>query len=143
MTYLVHWGRDNDRVVTTAEELDTVLDDVSRWRGDGDAPYMVDVVDNDGDPDLAPGLQLGIGHHQRGFVFYTGLSMSESGYAVDESIEPWPDEIGFDHGGQWTGYGPNKTRLEPAAVRRLARDYVRTGQRPGGVRWLNPIEANA
>ena len=136
-TYLVHWGRDQDRTVSTAEELDSVLDQVERQRGDAGAPFMVDIVDTGADPELAIGLQIGVGHTERGFVFYTGQIAAECGYAIDRHLEPAVDEIGFDYGGQWTGYAPTKTRLTPTRVRELARAYVETGERPRGVEWFD------
>lgn len=90
---------------------------------------MVDIVGNEDDPELAVGLQIGVGHPERGFVYYTGHTTAESGYAVDPELEPVVGEIGFDYGGQWTGYAPAKTRVTPTRVRQLARDYVETGKR--------------
>lgn len=94
MTYLVHWGRDHDHTIGIVEELDAVLDQVKQQRGDAGAPFMVDIVDNDADPELIIGLQIGVGHPERGFVFYTGQTMAESGYAVDPDLEPAAGEIG-------------------------------------------------
>lgn len=76
-------------------------------------------------------------------MFYTGKTLAESGYAVDPDLEPVAGEIGFDYGGQWTGYAPTKTRLTPTQVRQLARDYVETGKRPTGTEWISPSLANA
>ncbi|MGA8112621.1 MAG: Imm1 family immunity protein [Actinocatenispora sp.] len=134
MTYLVHWGRDNERTVSTVEELDAALDEAEGQRGDDGSSYLVDIVDQD-DPDLMLGLQIGVGHPDRGFVFYSGLTAAETGYAADPYLPALGGEIGFDYGGQWTGYEPAKTRLTPSQVRRAARDYVATGRRPTSVAW--------
>ncbi|HEY3505790.1 MAG TPA: Imm1 family immunity protein [Actinocatenispora sp.] len=140
MTYLLHWGRDNDRTVDTIDELDAALNEAEHQRGDADAPFMVDIVDAD-DPDMLTGLQIGVGHPDRGFVFYTGQTAAETGYAADLDLPPFDGEIGFDHGGQWTAYEPAKTRLTPRQVRQAASEYLRTGRRPGTLHWPRNILA--
>lgn len=140
MSYRLYWGRGNQRTVTTIEDLDQVLDEIAGQRGKGGVPFMVDVlpaVDAD-DPTELPGLQLGIGHPDRAFVFYTDPDVSLLGYGHEPDLAEWDTDLSFDYGGTVTDYEPYKTRVTPTTVREAAREYVRTGQRPTCVTWGAP-----
>ena len=131
MTYLVTWGSDGERTVSTAEELSTVLDEVAPRRGKHGAPYLVGVYLDDGE-EFPPGVEVGLGHPDRAFVFNLGPG---GGYGYEPGLDAWPEDIVFDVGGQTADYHPDQTRLTPQAARQAALEYVRTGQRPTCVEW--------
>lgn len=119
---LVEWGRGHRAAVTTPAELDAVLDDVERQRGDFDTPYSV-LIHREDDANTA--LQIGIGHPERAFL----LRLETDGdYVVDETLVELDEELAWDYGGVATEYPPEWTRVTPAAAREAARMYVRTAQ---------------
>lgn len=136
--FKIEWGPDNDlddtrpeATVTTAAELDAVLDQICSSEG---APYAVDMLPADGDQGM---LQLGVGHRERGFITYFG---EPGGIAQQPGIQTWPDTIVFNSGGTPTEVGPSRTRVTPDAVRQAAHEYLRTGKTPSGFTWLDEIE---
>lgn len=125
--------REHQRVtVNTEAELDAVLDRVLR-RG---VPQMVDVYPED-DVDAPAwqtvGLQVGLGHDSRGFVWFSNGTNAAFGY--EDDLEGWADSITFDHGGVPTSYSPERTRVRPATARKAAHEFLRTGKRPTCVAW--------
>lgn len=139
MTYTVQWGRGGSRNLTTADELDTLLDEItSSGRPQAVTIYPPGYHD---DPDASPwdapaieALEIGIGHADRAYVRWlaTGAVGSEPG------VPPWPEgasDIAFDYGGDPIFCGPERARTTPQAARAAAREYVRTGRRPTGLTW--------
>lgn len=132
-TYLVGWTVDDERTVSTVAELDAALDEYETWHGEvPDVPVSVDIVDADADPDAMPGLTIGLGR-ERAFVFYSGATADECGYAVDEGVPALPGNLAWDGGGEVDQHEPWRTRLTHERARELAREYVRVGARPAGV----------
>lgn len=126
---------DKPHPVETEAELDAVLDDFEARRDDDGFPLQIDIIDQDADPDLRPGLTIGLGHPQRSFVCYGGHTADESGYAVQDDLPEWPDTIVWNGGGAINEHEPWRTRLTPHTARSIAREYTRTATRPTSVRW--------
>lgn len=134
--YTVAWGRDTTDPsgqrtarVETAEELDAVLDMIATTN---DGPLIVDIYAGtwrEGEPMTPTGMQLMWGHAERAALVWLGEG---AGYAVDPSIDPWPEPIDHD----LDEIGPHRTRLTPKAAREAVRGYVRTGSRPTGLEWV-------
>lgn len=119
---IVEWGRRNRRTVTTLVELDALLDEIEKLRGDFDTPYMATLFR---EPRDGTALQIGLGHPERSFMLRMG---DDSTYAVDPALPELDDALDWDYGGQATEYPPKWTRFTPAAARTAAREYVRTAQ---------------
>ncbi len=136
MDFMIEWGLDratgqcHEQPVSSVEELEAALRGIAAERGRGDAPYVVTVYPVDADHE---GLQVGVGHPDRGFVLFVSEG---GGYGVEPGVDGWPEAIGWDYNGQLTDYKPAWTRVRPEAVRQAALQYIRTGQRPGNLRWL-------
>jgi len=110
----------------TVAELDQVLDRISRDAEADKAPVVVDIFPTDG----SAGLQIGVGHPQRSFVFHVSY-----GFGTDPTVAPWPQTIEFDYAGEPTDYQPEETRVAPGAARAAAREYITTRQRPTCLEW--------
>jgi hypothetical protein len=129
MTYLVSAGRDEPRQIADVDDLDALLDALAA-RAELSGPLVVGIYRQDGEHWL--GMDLGIGHPERSFLFATG---DDGGYGCEQGVEPWPADIVFDYGGTPTDYHPEETRVRPATARQAARELVASGQLPSSVRW--------
>lgn len=131
-TYIIGWGEDDQDPsgqhtlrVTTVDEVDAALDRIAA-RG---RTYLVDVYrDIPAQSSPAYGFQIVWGHPERAAMTWLG---EHPGRAVDPSLPPWPEPIGYDHGEAQ----PARTRVTPAQVRAALREYLRTGQRPTTITW--------
>lgn len=135
MTYRATWGYDGQQTVNSATELDTLLDRLEHERGEEGDPLAVAIIDLDADPELRPGLDLGLGHPNRSFLFYSGTTATETGYAADPALPAWDTDIYWDRGGSPDPHEPARTRIRPEQAREAARQYVTTGRRPTTVTW--------
>ncbi len=133
----VWFGRQDARPVSSVADLDEVLDEAETLRGDGGAALVVTIIPVvvGAQFDELPGLEIGLGHPDRAFIFFGTAEGVGSGYGVESGVEEWPTVIGWDYSGSWTDYEPAKTRVTSATAREAARQYVRTGQRPTCVEW--------
>jgi hypothetical protein len=129
MTYTVSTGRNEPQKVANADELDALLDALTE-QAQVSGPVVVGIYRQDGAH--WSGMDIGIGHPERSFLFATG---DAGGYGFEPGLEPWPEDISFDYGGTPTDYHPEETRVRPATARRAARDLVTTGRLPGSVEW--------
>lgn len=124
MTFLVEWGLNSDtddvheRSITTEAELRNLLDEIER----NATPTVVTIYPENEEHD---GLQIGVGHPDRAFVFRV---TAHGGYDTQPNLGEWPARITFDYNGEPTDYAPADTRMTPDAARRAAYDYVRTAQ---------------
>lgn len=142
MTFVVMWDgpsitepdRGGEASISTAAELDAVLDQVADQAVTDDQPYAVQIY-RDGED---VGLMIGVGHPERSFVSWVDNAVPE-GTGDAAAHEPGvvaPNEpIGLDFFGTWTELDPQRTRVMPEAARQAAREYIETGQRPTGVEW--------
>ncbi len=121
MSYLVKYGREPQISVADANDLDAILDRLAPRRGRGGAPYMVRIFTLDKDGEYV-GIQIGVGHPRRSFVFYAGEP--GGGYGQQTGIPPLTGEITFDCGGQATEYPPGWARVTPETARQAAREFV-------------------
>lgn len=139
MKYDVWYGRHGHQPVSSIGELDTVLDDAEQQHGDGGAPLVVTIIPvvDRAEVDELPGLEVGLGHPDRAFVFYSSADGHHTGYGIEPDVDEYPTNLGWDYSGQWTDYEPIKTRVTPATAREAARQYVATGKRPTHVQWTN------
>ena len=135
--YVVAWGVDETSdtgqhtiEVSTPEELDATLD---RAVSESEHPVLVDIYPADWTGLVPPGLQLGLGHPERAILVYADAE--GSAYAMDPALPDWPESIAFEYGGQPSDVDPHRLRMTPKAARAGAREYVETGERPGGVAW--------
>lgn len=126
MNYLVSWGRDEEREVATAEEMDAVLREIAGER----TRVVVGVYRKDAGRWV--GMDVGIGHPERSFVFFNDR---HGGYGSEPGIEAWDGDISFDDGGRATDYHPEETRVLAETAMRAAQEYVTTGQQPTCVVW--------
>lgn len=129
MRYMVHWGLDNAARISSAAQLDQLLTFLTSVRGRDGAPYSIDLLPagaGDG------GLQLGIGHPDRGFVLALD---GDGGFGVQADVEPWPEPIAFDCGHDVVDFKPAWTRVKPSLAVRAAHEFVRTGSRPAWLRF--------
>jgi hypothetical protein len=134
-TYTLAWGRDpqdpsgqNTIRVSTVEELDAALDRIAATG----RTYLIDMYEGawaKGEPTRPYGFQLVWGHPQRAAMTWLG---KDAAIAVDASLPELPQPIGYDQGEAQ----PSDTRVTPTQVREALREYLRTGRRPTGVRWV-------
>ncbi len=139
-TFTVEWGGHQVQVATV-EDLDEVLDRAERDRNPDGLPYKIDLVlDGSGGEFGESGLQLGLGHPQRAFLMWFGEPGGGLGH--EAGLAPWTGGLlSFDYGGVPTEDGPERLGLSPAMARQAAREFLRTGQRPTCVRWVETIGA--
>jgi hypothetical protein len=131
--FTLYWSLDKTARITTVEDLDIALTLVARSRRRAGGPYVIDLLPagtRDG------GLQLGIGHPERGFVLDLHPSGGgPGGYAVEPGVPAWPEPITFDCGREMVEFKPEWTRVTARAVIDAARCYVRTGAPPTSLRF--------
>jgi hypothetical protein len=138
---IVEWATDHGdaprqnhrEAVETEADLDAVLDGIQN-RG---IPQMVDLFPADESDTPAwesTGLQIGLGHPSRAFVWFSDGTGADFGY--EPELAPVAEEITFDYGGVPTGYDPTRTRVSPATARRAAREFLQSMERLTHVRWL-------
>lgn len=124
-------GRWSTRIVTVAE-LDRVLDDAVV--APGELPYSVAIIvadDSTADPVM---MEIGVGHPERSFAFYTGGP--DDGAWAYEAVVPEISGWIIDYGGQATDVADHQTRVTAATAREAARRFVATdGRRPGNLHW--------
>jgi hypothetical protein len=139
MNYLVLWGSDKEYQVSSVAELDEFLDQVTKLG----EPYVVGVYPPDyrnsdtspWDDPPAGGLELGVGHPERSFLFWHGEG---GGWGHEPDLPPLADheaDIEFRHFNEVMYCGGERGRVRPATARQAARQYVETGQRPTAVEW--------
>ncbi|GIJ51378.1 hypothetical protein Val02_82640 [Virgisporangium aliadipatigenens] len=140
MSYIVTWGRDNRRTVSTVQELDAALDEAT----DSGTPRVVGIYPPEHfagdaspwDEPAPPALQIGAGHPDRAFVLWLA---ADGGIGVDDDLPPWPQgvaDIAFDYAGDPVFAGADRARVGPSSAREAAREFVETGVRPTCVRWV-------
>jgi hypothetical protein len=136
-TYSVEWGGNEPAIIGAVEELDELLEELADSTGDEGAPYAVSIAAVTADEAEHPfgpeGLQVGVGHPARAFVFWAGDD--SSGYGHESGVASYSEGIGFDLGGQWTEYHPDETRVTAETAKAAAREYVTTGERPTCLEW--------
>jgi hypothetical protein len=129
MMYTVNAGHTEPHEVADARELDALLDALTE-QAEVSGPVVVGIYRQDGTHWF--GMDVGIGHPERSFLFATG---DDGGYGFEPGLEPWPEDISFDYGGTPTDYHPEETRVRSVTARRAARELVTTGRLPGCVQW--------
>ena len=117
-----------ERQVTTGDELDQFLNRIERDHRQS-APVVVTLYRPD---EASEGLQIGIGHPDRGFAF---MIESGGGYAYQPDLPEVSLPVDFDYNGQLTSYRPDQLRITPAQARTAAGEYLSTGQRPTSLLW--------
>jgi Immunity protein Imm1 len=125
--YLVTWGPSSEQEITSPRDLDAVLRRVAAVG----QPLVVGVY-YQVDSGRWVGVDIGVGHPQRSFVF---LNERGGGYGREDGVAEWDDDIVFDDGGQPTDYHPEETRVRAQTALRAAREFVATGHRPSCVTW--------
>jgi Immunity protein Imm1 len=146
--YILHWGRDNARRITSLTDLDGLLSFLTTVRGHEGAPYGVDLLPAGA---ATGGLQLGVGHPHRAFAIWLGtgtadlaaelpaagsdLAAVSGGYGIEDDLEPWPEPIGFDCGVEVVDFKPAWTRVTPGLALRAAREYMLSGTMPTCLRF--------
>jgi hypothetical protein len=133
-TYTVAWGWNSDDPsgqntirVGTAEELDAALDALTAG-----GPYLVDIFKGTwtkGEPAPPDGFQLVWGHPHRAALTWLG---EDAAIAVDPELPEWPELIGHDQ----DAASADRTRLTPAQARQALHEYLRIGQRPTSITWV-------
>ncbi|ASW55762.1 Imm1 family immunity protein [Plantactinospora sp. KBS50] len=142
MSYIVSWDgpsaeepdRGNEVPVSTAQELDLVLDRVNAQAAAENLPYAVQIHQ----PGRHGAIMIGIGHPERSFVDWLDRSQphgSGNRYATDPDLPPVSEAIAFDFYGDWTEMPPERTRISPERAREAAREYLHTGQQPS-LAWV-------
>jgi hypothetical protein len=140
VTHVVTWGCGNHKTISSAAELDTVLDEIDaaglpQLVGIYPPEYTTADFDPWSDAARPPALQLGVGHPDRSFLLFIG---DGGGEAIEAGMPPWPDDaadIAFDYGGEPVFCGADRARVRPQTARQAAREFVATGQRPTCVTW--------
>jgi hypothetical protein len=143
VSYTVSWdgpsaeepNRGHEVQVSTAAELDAVLDQVAAQASSEEVPYAVQIHQ----PGQHGAVMIGIGHPDRSFIDWLDRSEphgTANRYGVESGLAPVAEPIGFDFYGDWTDMPPARTRITPSAAREAAREYVCTGQRPTTVEWF-------
>lgn len=127
MKYLVTWGADAEQEVGSPAELDDLLGRIRAQQ----ARVVVGVYYRDSGGQWV-GLDIGVGHPERSFVFF---NQRGAGYGRETSLYMWGADIVFDDGGQGTGYHPEETRVRAETALDAAREFVATGKRPTCVTW--------
>jgi hypothetical protein len=145
LRYILHWGPDNARRISSLADLEGLLSFLATIRGQEGAPYGIDLLPAGA---AGGGLQLGVGHPHRAFAVWLdsgqapttgpgGLDMTfaTGGYGIDDSLEAWPEPIGFDCGVEVIDFKPAWTRVTPRLAALAAREYVLTGAMPTCLRF--------
>lgn len=138
MSYEVIWGDGHMRMVSTADELDAVLGEVAAQADRNNLPFSVTVIPKgyEGtsyfDDDFPDCIEIGVGHPERSFIQWHGEC---GGYAFEPGLDPGPEGVRYDYGGQPVYPEPSQLRVTPRAARLAAGEFVRTGRRPTGVSW--------
>jgi hypothetical protein len=151
LRYILHWGRDNARRISSVADLEGLLSFLATIRGREGAPYGVDLLPAGA---AGGGLQLGIGHPHRAFAVWLDagqeqavlpdgfeppggfeLALPSGGYGIDDDLEAWPEPIGFDCGIDVVDFKPAWTRVTPRLAVQAAREYVLTGAMPTCLRF--------
>lgn len=127
MKYLVTWGAVGEREVGGPGELDEVLQQVLAQR-----ERLVVGVYYQADSGRWVGMDLGVGHPERSFVFFNERG---AGYGQENGVGTWDGDIVFDDGGQATEYHPEETRVRAQTALAAAREFVTTGEQPTCVCW--------
>jgi hypothetical protein len=124
--YGVHWTRGDSISVTTAEELDAILQplhtDVSR------ADALVVAITSPAGDDLT----LGIGRDTT-VVGWTSADGDPPHFVSRGSTEEG-DDLVFFYDGHWTDF-PASRGIPVEDAFEAARLFVRTGERPTNIRW--------
>jgi hypothetical protein len=137
MNYVVLWDTGMKRMVADSDELVAALEGIEAQTVCGLA-YAVTIMPECAealspfDDDFPGGLQIGVGHPERSFVYWLG---DGGGTAVEPGLPSGPDGVRFDYGGQPIFPAPEELRVRAVTAREMAREYVQTGQRPEGVGW--------
>ncbi|WP_020576960.1 Imm1 family immunity protein [Actinopolymorpha alba] len=123
--YLLEYGDGPAQTeVSTVDELDHALDEVNREAEQDQVPYAVYVFTPaawDG-----PVLALGVG---RDFSFLN----FDNAHVVGDLDSDKPTE--WWYGNDW-GHRPPGRGIPVETAREAAREFVRTGQRPTNVEWI-------
>jgi hypothetical protein len=129
------WDDDGEASVSAVAELDAVLDRVEASRDNDGYPFKVGIfAEGIRHGPLPVGVEITLGHPERASVFYVGPDGTASAY--DPDTPPWSSgPVWFNANGVPTDYGPDRLRLTPKQAREAAREFVRTGKRPGNARW--------
>lgn len=112
-------------IVSTAEELRSLLDTVVTASGHSRIPPMLE-VSIAGDP-VSPTLEVGLSE-TRGFVHY--MSADEDGWTVGDANAT--GSVGYDYSGSMQEV-PALTEVSADAVRRAVTEFLQTGRRPVSV----------
>lgn len=136
--YTVQWGGWDDLgevQITTAEELDTLLDQVATRRDEDGLGYKVGIFAEVARSRPLPfGMEITLGHPDRAWLFYSGPE--GTGLGFDPDLPPWDGEpVWFNTGGDASDFGADRLLLTPELARQAIREYVQTGQRPTCVQW--------
>lgn len=145
MSFIVSWSRERHELVSTAAELDAVLDAIDS----GGVPTSVGLCSVEQwlrfsevcvwDEPPSALLEFGIGHPDRSFVIWSG---PDAAVAAAPAAGPWPAgaaDIAFDYGGDAVFAGAGRACIMPAAAREAARQFVHTGRRPTCVEWAQQV----
>lgn len=135
MSFLVKWGRQPQVEVADVASLDQVLDQIAESDCQGGRSYAVSISRPDGDGEYL-GLQIGIGHPERSFVFWIGTPADE--YGVEDGLVPLDRDVTVDFGRHTEDYPPDWTMVTPPVARLAAHEFVTTGQRPTCLSWSSP-----
>jgi len=124
--FTLHWGLRNSARIHCVDDLDTLLAVLATVPGQHGAAHAVDLLPAGA---VDGGLQIGIGHPHRAFVY----DLDGAGYSIDAELDPWPEPIAFDCGYDVLDFKPAWTRVSPTTAVTAAREYVRTGGRLSGL----------
>jgi hypothetical protein len=121
---------DSPVVITTAEEVDTLIDRV-RAESPGQAPILMD-VHMSGDP-YSQGMDVGVSN-DRGVIRYSGRDWP-GGVVSTGNGSANGAELSYFYMGHWRGL-PANSEIPLDLVRKAMKEFMTTdGARPTSLRW--------
>ncbi|BFU43133.1 Imm1 family immunity protein [Krasilnikovia sp. MM14-A1004] len=134
MTIEIQWDNgEKTASVSSATELDEVLNRIEAQRGPTGLHFVVDITKNEEHRGMPVGLHMSVGHPDRARVFWIGPG---DGVGYEPGVTAWDGKpIEFDYGHLPTEEDPNCLRVTPVKAREAARQFVETGERPTCLAW--------
>lgn len=126
--FRVAW-EDQERLVATVDQLDTLLDDIHRDHQEDKAVLASIELDSTGDS-----LAIGLGKDRSVLNFVSGSKDPPYFTSVGHEGEDNDEPIVFRYMGQWSEFLLRNT-VPIDTAREAVRTFCRTGEIPNDVRW--------
>lgn len=120
------WGEDESAMVRDAEELDALLDRLTREAEQGE-PFVVELVG-----DAGASLSVGIGRPMS-VANYVSASL-EPPYLQSVGSSSEVDEISFHYQGAWSEY-PSRCAIPVEQARAALRRFLNAEAAPDNIVW--------